>query len=94
MDWQPEEDDGEGASPDRDPGRPSSGAGGPAPGPARPGRDPRLAGFARDARGAPAPSGPMALLLDELSGPGRRCPGADDDELVGLLQAWAAVESW
>src|SRR5262249_52873037 len=29
-----------------------------------------------------------------LSGPDRRCPGATDDELVGLLRAWAAVESW
>ena len=68
--------------------------GGPGPGPGRR-RDPRLAGFARDdAREAPAPSGPLALLVDELSGPGRRCPGADDDELAGLLQAWAAVESW
>ena len=44
--------------------------------------------------GGPAPSGPMALLVDELSGPGRRCPGATGDELVGLLRAWAAIESW
>ena len=106
MDGQPGPEDGEGTGPDRDPGPPSPGAGGPggpggAPGPRRdppgpgPRRDPRLAGFARDdARGAPAPSGPLALLVDELSGPGRRCPGADDDELAGLLQAWAAVESW
>jgi hypothetical protein len=36
----------------------------------------------------------MALVVDELSGPGRRCPGADGDELVGLLRAWAAIESW
>ena len=36
----------------------------------------------------------MALLVDELSGPERRCPGADGDELVGLLRAWAAIESW
>ena len=36
----------------------------------------------------------LALLVDELSGPERRCPGADDDELAGLLQAWAAIESW
>jgi hypothetical protein len=42
----------------------------------------------------PAPSGRLALLADELSGPERRCPGADDDELVGLLRGWAAVESW
>ena len=36
----------------------------------------------------------MALLVDELSGPGRRCAGATGDELVGLLRAWAAIESW
>ena len=97
MDGQPgpEDGEGEGAGPDRDPGRPSPGAGGPVPNPGRPGRDPRLAGFARDdSRGAPAPSGRLALLADEVSGPQRRCPGADDDELVGLLQAWAAIESW
>ncbi|HEX3964501.1 MAG TPA: hypothetical protein VHZ03_48945, partial [Trebonia sp.] len=28
------------------------------------------------------------------SGAERRCPGANDDELVGLMRAWAAVESW
>jgi hypothetical protein len=74
MDWQPEQEDGEGAGS---------------------GRDPRLAGFARDdSRGAPAPSGRLALLADEVSGPERRCPAATDDELAGLLQAWAAIESW
>jgi hypothetical protein len=34
------------------------------------------------------------VLADELSGPDRRCPGATDDELVGLLSRWAALESW
>jgi hypothetical protein len=58
-------------------------------------RDPRLELFAGDGpdRG-PAPSGPLALLADELSGPGRRCPGATGNELIGLLRTWAAVESW
>jgi hypothetical protein len=58
-------------------------------------RDPRLDLFAGDGldRG-PAPSGPLALLADELSGPGRRCPGATGNELIGLLRTWAAVESW
>jgi hypothetical protein len=84
MDGQPGQDDAEGAGRDRDPDPPP---------PA--GRDPRLAQFAYDdSRDGPAPSGPMALLVDELSGPGRRCPGADGDELVGLLRAWAAIESW
>ncbi len=58
-------------------------------------RDPRLAVFGGDGqRDAPAPSGALALLADEVSGSGRRCPGAAADELIGLLRAWAAVESW
>jgi len=32
--------------------------------------------------------------LDALSGPQRRCDGATDEELVGLLGRWAAAESW
>jgi hypothetical protein len=40
------------------------------------------------------PSGRLALLADEVSGPERRCPGATSDELIGLLRAWAAIESW
>ena len=65
------------------------------PDPAPSGPDPRLAGFAwDDSRDAPTPSGRLALLVDELSGPERRCPGATDDELIGMLRAWAAIESW
>ena len=53
---------------------------------AGPGRDPRLARFAwDDSQPAPVPSGRLALLLDQLSGPERRCPGANDDERAGLL---------
>ena len=86
MGWQPGRGGGTGAGPD--------------PGPGVPGgvpfvRDPRLAAFGGDGRaGGPAPSGKLALLADEVSGPGRRCPGATDNELAGLLRAWAAVESW
>ena len=29
-----------------------------------------------------------------MSGPGWRCPGATDDEMVGVVRRWAAVESW
>ena len=97
MDGQPGQDDGEGAGQDRDPEPtpPPSGGPVPDPAPAPPGPDPRLAQFAHDdSRDAPAPSGRMALLVDELSGPQRRCPGADGDELIGLLRAWAAIESW
>jgi hypothetical protein len=93
MDGQPEQEDGEGA--DRDPEPTPSASGSPIPDPAPSGPDPRLAGFAWDeSQAGPAPSGRMALLVDELSGPGRRCPGADGDELVGLLRGWAAIESW
>jgi hypothetical protein len=86
MGWQPGPGGGTGASPDRGPG---------VPGGSSPVRDPRLALFAGDGLdGSPAPSGALALLADELSGPGRRCPGATGNELAGLLRAWAAVESW
>jgi len=86
MGWQPGPGDGTGASPDRGPG---------VPGGAPPVRDPRLARFASDGgRDALVPSGRLALLADEVSGPERRCPGATDDELVGLLRTWAAIESW
>jgi hypothetical protein len=83
MGWQPGPGGGTGTDPDRGPG---GGA---------PARDPRLELFAGDGLdGGPAPSGALALLADELSGPARRCPGATGNELTGLLRAWAAVESW
>jgi hypothetical protein len=85
MGWQSGQDDGTGASPDRDPGMPGG----------TPARDPRLAAFAPDGpNGPPVPSGRLALLADELSGAERRCPGATDGELMGLLRAWTAIESW
>jgi hypothetical protein len=98
MDWQPGQEDGEGAGQDRRP-EPPPPSGTPAPGtvpdPARPARDPRLGLFARDdLRDAPAPSGALALLIDQLTGPGRRCPGATADERIGLLRAFTAIESW
>ena len=83
MDGQPGQEDGEGAGQDRDPELPSA-SGAPVPDPAPSGPDPRLAEFAWDeSRDAPTPSGPMALLVDKLSGPGRRCPGANGDERAG-----------
>ena len=98
MDWQPGQEDGEDAGRDRDP-EPPAGSGRPAPDPTPPGRDPRLAMFARagspdDSWEPPTPSGQLALLLDELSGPDRRCPGATADERIGMMQSWAAIESW
>jgi hypothetical protein len=86
MGWQPGPGDGTGKGPDRGPGL---------PGGAAPARDPRLGQFAGDgSQAAPVPSGRLALLADELSGAERRCPGATDNELVGLLREWAALESW
>ncbi len=86
MGWQPGPGGGTGSGPDRGPGL---------PGGAPPARDPRLGLFAGDgSQAAPVPSGRLALLADELSGPGRRCPGATDNELIGLLRTWAALESW
>ena len=84
---------------------PGRGAGAePAPGAGQPGsaggrrgrdRDSRLAGFARDGAGDACPAGSaLAVTLEELSGPEWRCDGATDDELVGLLGRWQAVESW
>src|SRR5579871_4496642 len=91
MGWQPGPGDGTDGNSDRDPGAP----GGPPPA-----RDPRLARFAGTgadndtAHSAPPPSGDLAQLADELSGPLRRCTGATDNELVGLLRSWATIESW
>jgi hypothetical protein len=86
MGWQPGPGGGTGTGPDRGPGL---------PGGAPPARDPRLSLFAGDgSQAGPVPSGRLALLADELSGAGRRCPGATDNELVGLLREWAALESW
>jgi hypothetical protein len=59
------------------------------------GRDPRLAAFAEDNAADRCPPGPWTgMVLNELSGPDRKCPGATDDELIGLLGRWAAQESW
>jgi Domain of unknown function (DUF222) len=102
MDPQPGQEDEEGAARDRDPDAlpdPLPGSARQVPGPARRGPDARLAMFARagspdDSWKPPAPSGQLALLVDQLSGPERRCPGATADEKVGLMQTFAAIESW
>jgi uncharacterized protein DUF222 len=82
---------GAGAEPAPDAGLPggAGGAGG------RSGRDPRLAGFGQGGAGDACSPGPgLAKDVAELSGPEWRCAGATDDELVGLLGRWQAVESW
>jgi len=73
---------------------PAPGAGLPGGVGGRRGRDPRLAEFAHGA-GDTCPPGPgLAKDVAELSGPDWRCAGATDDELIGLLSRWQAVESW
>src|SRR5215475_116256 len=59
------------------------------------GRDPRLAAFVKGGPGDTRSPGPeLAKEIAELSGPDWRCDGATDDELIGLLGRWQAVESW
>ncbi len=58
-------------------------------------RDPRLAGFAQDGEWDLArPSAALAAVLEEMSGPEWRCPGATRDEMLGMLRQAQAVESW
>src|SRR5262252_10028581 len=74
---------------------PAPGAGLPGGAGGRPGRDPRLAGFAQGGAGDGClPGSALAVMLEELSGPDWRCDGATDDELIGLLGRWQAMESW
>jgi hypothetical protein len=55
----------------------------------------RLDDFASGGAGDSCPPGPrLAEALDLLTGPDRRCGTASDDELIGLLSRWAALESW
>ncbi len=83
---------GPGAEPGRDSGVPGGFPG--IPGPRR-AEGLRLADFAVGGAADACPPGPdLAAAVAAVSGPGWRCPGADDDELVGLLGRWAAVEAW
>jgi hypothetical protein len=40
------------------------------------------------------PGVPLAGFADEVTGPGGRCAGASDDQLIGVLRAWDRLESW
>src|SRR6516164_3899080 len=95
---------GPGAEPGPDPGLPGGTPDAPgtpaapgvsgAPG-GEPGRALQLADFAAGGAGDACPLGPgLAVAVAALSGPDWRCPGATDEELLGLLNRWAAVESW
>jgi hypothetical protein len=39
-------------------------------------------------------SAELCRILDELSGPGRRCGGLSDDEVTGLMGRWHSLEAW
>ena len=88
--------------PARDSGVPGGGAdvpGGDVPGARR--RHPArsvICGWPASSRtvpGTPARrSAALAAVVEELSGPQQRCEGATDDELIGLLGRWDALEAW
>src|SRR6266404_3727033 len=40
------------------------------------------------------PGAALTRVLDQASGPQRRCEGADDDEVAGMLGRWEASEAW
>jgi hypothetical protein len=90
MGWQPGAGRGAGGEPDPEPGVP----GGSAP-QAESSRDARLSGFARGGEWDGCPPGPeLAAVLAAVAGPEWRCPGAEPDELIGVLRRLAALESW
>jgi len=86
-------------------GNPAGGptpGGGPAPGGPAPGGGPTPGGG--PAPGGPTPGGgqagpprpglAVARVLDQVSGPDRRCAGLSDDEAFDVLGRWDALESW
>ena len=85
MSQQPISGHGQSPWPGRDPGLPGGLAAG----------QPTLADFAEGGALDACPPGPdLAVAVAGLSGPDWRCPGATDEELLGLLNRWASVESW
>ncbi len=55
----------------------------------------RLAGFAKGGEWDTCPpSAELAAVLESVSGGEWRCSGATDDEIVGIVRRWAAIESW
>lgn len=85
MSQQPISGHGQSPWPGRDPGLPGGLAAG----------QPTLADFAEGGALDACPPGPdLAVAVVGLSGPDWRCPGATDEELLGLLNRWASVESW
>ncbi|MDX6419276.1 MAG: hypothetical protein QOG28_3896 [Trebonia sp.] len=99
---QPGEGRGTGGEPVPGPAAPggsdSSGPSNALSGPARHGetpRDERLSGFTRGGEWDACLPGPeLAAVLTAVAGPQWRCPGAESDELIGVLRRLAALESW
>jgi hypothetical protein len=97
MGWQPGEGSGTGEEPAPEPDPPGGArASGASRTPAGAGpRDERLAGFTRDAEWDRCLPGPeLTAVLAAVAGPEWRCPGAEPDELIGVLRRLAALESW
>ncbi len=80
--------------PARGGGRDEDPAGGPVPGGRRRGGK----GARKFASGGPLdgalPGAALIRELDRACGPGRRCDGATDDEVFGMLGRWEATEAW
>ena len=58
-------------------------------------RELRLGDFAKGGPGDTCPpGGVLPAAVEGLPGPGWRCAGATDEELIGMLGRWAAQESW
>jgi len=96
MGWQPGQGSGPGGDADPEPsGLPGTpGTPGTPCGPGLPPRDTRLAGFAPGGEWDTCPpSAALAAVLESACGEDWRCAGATHEELIGLLQQWAALES-
>jgi len=96
MGWQSGEGSGTGGQPAPWPGAPGGpdSLGGTAPQGGNP-RDHRLSGFARGGEWGECPPGPeLAAVLAAVAGAEWRCPGAEPEELVGVVGRLAALESW
>lgn len=99
MDWQSGEGREAGGQPAPVPGAPGVPDGPDALGGTAPqggtSRDERLSGFVDGGQWDQWPPGPeLAAVLAAVGGPEWRCPGAEPDELVGVVRQLAALESW
>jgi len=84
MGWQPGEGSGAGRQPAPGPGAPAGTS-----------RDERLSGFTPGGQWDQCPPGPeLAAVLAGVAGLEWRCPGAEPDELIGVVRRLTALESW